>query len=162
MDLEVKDSLSSIQVSKITDGDNYQAGRDIHITIGDQKKSSTKSWFEKWQTWLAFAAALLTIISVAITLLSDASSSEPEAGEKIIEQSLSGTISDDNNRPLAGVIVYLANPKDKNDDTISDTTDVFGYYLLTARASPQLEVKLVAVREGFESWDQYVHSRQPV
>jgi hypothetical protein len=49
-------------------GNVYQAAGDIHVTLARPPPAPAKTWLEKWQTWVAFLAALLSLITVTLDL----------------------------------------------------------------------------------------------
>src|SRR5262249_37403292 len=43
-------------------GNVYQAGGDIHVTLAPQPASPARTWLDKWQMWGVCLAALLSLI----------------------------------------------------------------------------------------------------
>src|SRR5262245_66494478 len=89
-------------------GSVYQAAGDIHVTPAHQPPAPAKTWLEKWQTWVAFLAALLSLIAMALDLptrIRETFTSTSATTEVL--QTLSGMIVDERQEPLADVEVFV-------------------------------------------------------
>ena len=126
-------------------GNIYQAAGDIHVTLAPQPVSTARSWLEKWQTWVVFLAALLSLITVALDLPTRIRETftNPSATTEVL-QTVSGMIADERQEPLADVEVYV--PEFPN---LNAYTDSHGVFTLQVRAMPQRPVKLVARKGGY-------------
>lgn len=49
-------------------GNVFQAARDIHVTLAQQPSGPARNWLEKWQTWVIFLTALLSLITITVAL----------------------------------------------------------------------------------------------
>jgi hypothetical protein len=123
-------------------GNVYQAGGDIHVTLAPQPDGS---WLEKWQTWAVFLVALLSLLTVALDLPTRISKIFPSTSATTeVLQTVSGMIVDERQEPLADVEVYV--PEFPN---LNAYTDSHGVFTLQVRAMPQRPVKLVARKGGY-------------
>ena len=107
---------------------------------------SEKRLFEKWQTWVALVAGILTIISLLFIIskqIGDLFKSEEKSAE--ITQVLAGEILDEDGNPLQGVEVQLP------EFDIFDKTDGNGRFELSVKASKQSQVTFRAKKEGYET-----------
>ncbi|NIR51755.1 TIR domain-containing protein [candidate division KSB1 bacterium] len=139
------DAVQKLIHQKASDvrGDVMQAGRDIHITKPD------KSWYEQWYYLIALLAALLTIAKFAIDFVDNTKQAETQAGEIVEEQTLEGTVWDEDVEPLPGVIVFLSDYK------MTDTTDTNGVYKFKVTNKPkEALVELVARKDGFQTQER--------
>ena len=69
-----------------------------------------KPFLEKWQTWLALAIAVLTVVTMVLELPSKIGVLFPEGTtpeNKVLEQTLAGSVRDELGTPLAEVQVAL-------------------------------------------------------
>ena len=107
---------------------------------------SEKRLFEKWQTWVALVAGILTIISLSF-IIPNQIGSLFKSEEKIAEitQILSGEILDENGNPLQGVEVQLP------EFNISDKTDENGRFEFNVKAPKQSQVAFRAKKVGYET-----------
>src|SRR5215471_826065 len=82
-------------------GSVYQAAGDIHATLAHPPAVPAKTWLEKWQTWVAFLAALLSLITVALDLPTKirATFTSTSATTEVL-QTVSGMITDEKQEPL--------------------------------------------------------------
>lgn len=107
---------------------------------------SDKKLFEKWQTWVALVAGILTIISLLFIIPKQIDSLfESEGSIKEITQILAGEILDENGNPLQGVEVQLP------EFNISDKTDGNGRFEFSVKAPKQSQVAFRAKKEGYET-----------
>ena len=111
-----------------------------------------KTWLERWQTRVFFAVTFLGLIGLLIDVPQKISRffiSEKEGGHKTskhIEQVLSGVIWDGaENKPLAGASVTLSD----FDTTV--VTNRRGRFSFTVEAAWQINVSLIAQKEGYET-----------
>ncbi len=115
-----------------------------------------KKFFEKWQTWVTFLVALLTLIGLMIDLPQKIiplfKSEKPDAK---IRQVLAGEIVDEEGNPLPDVIVQLP------EFDVLARTDSFGKFKLEVLAPKQARVAFRARKEGFEivNLDPYLGDR---
>lgn len=117
-------------------------------------KKTNRKVFEKWQTWLALLVLILTLISGLLELpkkLSEfvLSFEGKQQGERIIDQSLSGSIRNETNEPLAGVQVSLA------EFGMTVRTDRLGRFQFQIKAPHQATVELLAQKDGYQTHEQY-------
>src|SRR5262249_25035728 len=85
-------------------GNVYQAAGDINVTLAPQPSAPARSWLEKWQTWVVFLAALLSLITIALDLptrIRETFTSTSATTEVL--QTVSGMITDERQEPLADV-----------------------------------------------------------
>jgi len=128
-------------------GSVYQAAGDIHVTLAHQPPAPAKTWLEKWQTWVAFLAALLSLITVALNLparIRETFTSTSATTEVL--QTVSGMIVDERQEPLADVEVFVP------EFNLIASTDRHGVFTLQVRAIPQRPVKLVARKGGYVTY----------
>jgi hypothetical protein len=128
-------------------GNVYQAAGDIHVTLAHPP---TRSWVEKWQTWVVFLAALLSLMTVVLDLPTRireifTSTSETTA----VLQTVSGMIVDERQEPLADVEVFVP------EFNLTSSADRHGVFILQVRAMPQRSVKLVARKGGYVTYTAY-------
>jgi hypothetical protein len=125
-------------------GNVYQAGGDIHVTLASQP---ARSWLEKWQTWAVFLAVLLSLITVALVLPTRIWEifTSPSATTEVL-QTVSGMIADERQEPLADVEVFVP------EFNLTSSTDRHGVFTLQVRAIPQRPVKLVARKGGYVTY----------
>jgi hypothetical protein len=128
-------------------GSVYQAAGDIHVTLAHQPPAPTKTWLEKWQTWVAFLAALLSLITVALDLPTKirATFTSTSATTEVL-QTVSGMITDEKQEPLANVEVFVP------EFNRTASTDRYGVFTLQVRAVPQRPVKLVARKDDYVAY----------
>jgi len=128
-------------------GNVYQAARDMHVTLAPQPPGAAKTWLEKWQTWMVFLAALLSLITVTLNLptrIRETFTSTSATTEVL--QRLSGMISDERQEPLADVEVFVPEFK------LTAITDRHGAFAIQVRAMPQRPIKLVARKDGYATY----------
>ena len=130
-------------------GNVYQAAGDIHVTLAPQPASPSpaRSWLDKWQTWVVFLAALLSLITVALDLptrIRETFTSTSATTEVL--QSVSGMIADEGQEPLADVEVFVP------EFNLTSSTDSHGVFTFQVRAMPQRPVKLVARKGGYVTY----------
>jgi hypothetical protein len=125
-------------------GNVYQAGGDIHVTLASQP---ARSWLEKWQTWAVFLVALLSLITIALVLPTRIweTFTSPSATMEVL-QTVSGMIVDERQEPLADVEVFVP------EFNLTSSTDRHGVFTLQVRAIPQRPVKLVARKGGYVTY----------
>jgi len=125
-------------------GSVYQAAGDIHVTLAHPPPAPAKTWLEKWQTWVAFLAALLSLITVALDLPTKirATFTSTSATTEVL-QTVSGMITDEKQEPLADVEVFVL------EFNRTASTDRYGVFTFQVRAVPQRPVKLVARKGGY-------------
>ena len=127
-------------------GNVYQAAGDIHVTLAPSPQPA-RSWLEKWQTWVVFLAALLSLITVALVLptrIWETFTSTSATTEVL--QTVSGMITDERQEPLADVEVFVP------EFNLTANTDRHGVFTLQVRAMPQRPVKLVARKDGYVTY----------
>jgi hypothetical protein len=117
-------------------------------------KKTSRNVFEKWQTWLAVLVGILGIIGWFLEFPQKlrvfvSTFSETQQREPIMEQSLSGSIRDETNEPLAGVQVSLA------EFGMTVTTDRLGHFQFQVKAQHQASVELLARKNGYQTHEQY-------
>ena len=103
-------------------GNVYQAAGDIHVTLAQKP---ARSWLEKWQTWVVFLAALLSLITVALDLptrIREVFTSTSATTEVL--QTVSGMITDERQEPLADVEVFVP------EFNLTSSTDRHGVFTL--------------------------------
>jgi hypothetical protein len=125
-------------------GNVYQAARDIHVTLAHQP---ARIWLEKWQRWVIFLVALLSLITVAFDLptrIRETFTSTSATTEVL--QTVSGMIVDERQEPLADVEVFVP------EFNLTSSTDRHGVFTLQVRAMPQRPVKLVARKGGYVTY----------
>jgi len=128
-------------------GSVYQAAGDIHATLAHPPAVPAKTWLEKWQTWVAFLAALLSLITVALNLparIRETFTSTSATTEVL--QTVSGMITDERQKPLADVEVFV------QEFNRTASTDRHGVFTLQIQAVPQRPVKLVARKDGYVTY----------
>jgi hypothetical protein len=128
-------------------GNVYQAAGDIHVTLAPQPVSSARSWLDKWQTWVIFLAALLSLLTIALDLptrIRETFTNTSTTTEVL--QTLAGMITDERQEPLAEVEVFVP----EFNQTAS--TDRHGAFTFQIRALPQRPVRLVARKEGYRTY----------
>ncbi len=105
-----------------------------------------KKLFEKWQTWVALIAGILTIITLSF-IIPNQIASLFKSGEKSAEiiQVLAGEILDEHSNPLPGVEVQLP------EFNISDKTDENGRFEFSVTASKESQVAFRAKKKGYET-----------
>jgi hypothetical protein len=125
-------------------GNVYQAAGDIHVTL---THPPARSWVEKWQTWVVFLAALLTLMTVVLDLptrIREIFTSTSATTEVL--QTISGMIVDERQEPLANVEVFVP------ELNLTSSTDRHGVFTLQVRAVPQRPVKIVARKGGYVTY----------
>jgi hypothetical protein len=128
-------------------GNVYQAAGDIHVTLAHQPSAPVRTWLDKWQTWVVFLAALLSLITVALDLptrIQETFTSTSVTTEVL--QTVSGMITDERQEPLADVEVLVP------EFNLTSSTNRHGVFTLQARAMPQRPVKLVARKGGYVTY----------
>jgi len=91
-------------------GSVYQAAGDIIINQPATAPKAKKPLLEKWQTWLALAIAVLTVVTMVLELPSKMGvlfREETTPESKVLEQTLAGSARDETGDPLAEVQVAL-------------------------------------------------------
>ena len=128
-------------------GSVYQAAGDIHVTLAHPPPAPAKTWLEKWQTWVAFLAALLSLITVALNLPARirATFTSTSATTEVL-QTVSGMITDERQEPLADVEVFV------QEFNLTASTDRHCVFTLQVQALPQRPVKLVARKDGYVTY----------
>jgi hypothetical protein len=126
-------------------GNVYQAGRDIHLTVTQPAEKPEKSLVERWQTWVALFVGVLTITTLAADLPAKISKifAQDESTIQVIQQPLSGVIWDERHEPLAGVEVVLPEFK------LVTTTDRHGAFTFQVKAHKQRTVDGMAIMGGY-------------
>ena len=128
-------------------GNVYQAAGDIHVTLASQPVSLARSWLDKWQTWVIFLAALLSLITIALDLptrIRETFTNTSTTTEVL--QTLAGMITDERQEPLAEVEVFVP------EFNRTASTDRHGVFTFQIRAVPQRPVRLVARKEGYRTY----------
>ena len=128
-------------------GNVYQAAGDIHVTLAPQPVSLARSWLDKWQTWVIFLAALLSLITIALNLPTRIRETftNPSTTTEVL-QTLAGMITDERQEPLAEVEVFVP------EFNRTTSTDRHGVFTFQIRAIPQRPVRLVARKEGYRTY----------
>ncbi len=105
-----------------------------------------KKLFEKWQTWVALVAGILTIITLSFIIPKQiASLFKSEGSTKEITQILAGEILDTDGNPLPDVVVQLP------EFNITDKTDENGRFEFNVKAPKQAQVAFRAKKEGYKT-----------
>ncbi|MGH8603586.1 MAG: TIR domain-containing protein [Gammaproteobacteria bacterium] len=134
-------------------GNVYQAAGDIIITPAPTTAPEAKKpLLEKWQTWLALAIAVLTVVTMVLELPSKIgilfpAGTSPE--NKVLEQTLAGSVPDELGAPLAEVQVALPELR------LKTTTDQLGEFSFRVKDRKQCELRLLAQKPGFETYEAY-------
>ena len=128
-------------------GDVYQAGGDINVSITHGPRKEEKALLDKWQAWVVIVGGILAAI-LAATQIKDRVWPPIVNNEQtqLLEQPLAGTIHDEHNDPLPEVEVAL--PEFKGAVT---KTDRFGRYALSVNAPREKTVTLVAQKPDYET-----------
>jgi hypothetical protein len=128
-------------------GNVYQAGGDMHITVGGQPAPPPRTWLERWQLRVVFVAALSAISSYAFDLPKKVREVLPgKPGPTQVLQTLAGVVCDDTSAPLAGVEIVLPEVQ------ATTTTAQYGLFTLQVKATPQRSVRLIARKDGYEMY----------
>jgi hypothetical protein len=128
-------------------GNVYQAGGDMHISVERPPAPPTKTWLERWQLRVAFVAALLAISSYAFDLPKKVKELLPgKPGPTQVVQTLAGVVWDGTSAPIAGVEIVLPEVQ------ATTTTDQHGLFTLQVKATPQRPVRLIARKDGYEMY----------
>jgi hypothetical protein len=130
-------------------GNIYQAAGDIHVTI-QTAEQKPKKLLERWQAWVAFAIAVLTLTGLILDLPGKVQKLflDRESGQMQVEYlPLSGIILDEAGEPIEGVIVRLIDVP----GAPTDTTDKLGYFDFKVQAKGERQVTLLAQKEGLET-----------
>lgn len=128
-------------------GNVYQAGGDINVSITQAPRKEEKALLDKWQAWVLIVGGILAAI-LAATQLKDRvwPPSANNEQTQVLEQPLAGTIHDEQNDPLPEVEVAL--PEFKGAVT---KTDRFGRYALSVNAAREQTVTLIAQKADYET-----------
>ena len=125
-------------------GTVYQAAWDMHVTLTQQSPAPAQTWLEKWQTWVVFLAALLSLITVALDVPSKIRETfTSTTATTAVLQTVSGMIVDARQEPLTDVEVFAP------EFNLTVITDRHGVFTLQVRALPQRPIKLVARKDGY-------------
>jgi len=105
-----------------------------------------KNVFKKWETWVAFFVAILTLVSLIVEVPQKIASLFKSEGEHSeIVQVLAGEIMDEDGNPLPDVEVQLP------EFNVSGKTDRNGSFELKVKVPKQSQVSFRARKEGFET-----------
>ncbi len=158
-------SLFQQQASNVQ-GNVYQAGRDVHVTIAPQTEEPKKKLLGKLLTWVGLIGGLLTIVLGTMELREKiappaASTLQTDSTQTVAAwQTLKGQIKDETGLPLDSVRVVLP------EFNQSDTTDANGVFEFRVYALPQERVRLEAYRKGYRpllrdpTWSEELHQYQ--
>lgn len=132
----------------MVEGDVYQASGDIHIHHAPPDPPD--SLVGKWQTWVAVTVGVLTAIGLLLDLpqkMEDLFNRDDTP--RVVVQPLSGSIRDQSNDPLPGVKISL--PK----FDLQTTSNQLGYFHFEVEAAKQVQVELMAQKDGYKIHEQY-------
>ncbi len=105
-----------------------------------------KKLFEKWQTWVALVAGILTIISLLFIIPRQIGGLfQPGKSSVEIIQVLAGEILDENGNPLPDVEVQLP------EFNVTDKTDENGRFEFNVKATKQAQITFRAKKEGHKT-----------
>lgn len=126
-------------------GNVYQA-TEMHITMTAPPPAPRRGWLERWYTWVALLAALLTVLSLTLDVPGQVRDLwYGLAAQRLARQTLAGVIWDAHRQSLPGVQVFVP------ELNLTTTTDVRGYFRLQAPATHQRAVELIASKSGYET-----------
>lgn len=144
-------------------GNVYQAGGDIHIHHEPSTTSlpeKSKPVVEKWQTWVVIIGGVLTVILAALQIQErivppqspERPSSISSDGQpaQVVEQPVAGTIFDEGDKRLPGVLVKLP---EFNKSVVSDQN---GRYQFIVKAYRGQQIELLAEKSDYESTERFV------
>lgn len=138
------------QEARNVQGNVYQAGRDVHVTIAPPTEEPKKKLLEKWLAWVTLIGGVLTIVLYTFDLREKiapprASNLQTDSAQVVPQwQTLKGQIKDEAGLPLDSVRVLLP------EFNQNDTTDANGVFEFSVYAPPQEHVRLEAYRRGYQ------------
>lgn len=142
-------------------GNVYQAAGHVYLTtVTQQAGNREKSLLEKWQTWAALVASILTAITLTFQLRDKLSLTEPGIPEAattgsternpLPKQPLAGLVRSETGEPLQGVRVSLPQ------FGIVTVTDQDGHFHLEVSAPKEDSVDLLSQKDGYQPDERYV------
>lgn len=144
-------------------GNVYQAAGDIHIhnePLISSTADTAKPLVEKWQTWVVIIGGILTAILAVLQIQErivrpqsperPSSISLEDQPAQVIEQPVAGTIFDEGDKRLSGVLVKLP---EFNKSVVSDQNGRY-QFVITARRGQQVE--LLAEKNDYEPMERFV------
>ncbi|WP_162344136.1 TIR domain-containing protein [Cyclobacterium salsum] len=136
-------------------GNVYQVhGENITIHNPSGSPSSSKKWYELWQTYIALIAGILGILVILLDIPKkwrEAFPLETETEKVIASFSVKGIIYNEENQPVAGAIVKL----DKLPGESTVTTNEGGFIFKNVPGEAGDAVRVYVDASGYESRNEY-------
>jgi hypothetical protein len=129
-------------------GNVYQAGGDIHVTIEQPSGKPEKRLVEKWQAWVVIFIGLLAISGLLMDIpqkVQEAWNSNESGIE--VTQNFGGIVWNEAHEPLEGVEVRLP------EFGLAVSTGKNGVFAFQVKAQRQRPVNIIARRDEYETYD---------
>ena len=137
----------------LVQGDVYQIhGGNVTINEGKEKLSTSKTWYDRWQTWVGLLAAIVTILAFLFDLPKRWQEwFPPEAKDPVATLAVKGSVLTEDNRPVHGAIVKL----DKLPADSAVTTSDGGFMFREVPGQVGEDVRVYVYAAGYRSRDEY-------
>ena len=134
-------------------GNIYQVhGENITIHNPSGSSSSSKKWYELWQTYIALIAGILGILVILLDIPKKWREAFPTGPENVVESvSLKGIILNDDNQAIPGAVVKLN--KLQGDSAVTTSDGGFIFREVPGQAGDEVRVYVYA--SGYQSRNEY-------